>query len=240
MNQRLDEQVMVVTGAFGALGQAVVHAALGEGARVALVDIAQVPPADVAGLDPAKICVLNAVDLSVSAMAKAAMLAVHARFGRIDALINVAGGFRWQTVQEGDLATWESLYRINVASALNASAAALQYLRRSKAGRIVNIGAGAAIKSSAGMGAYAASKSAVHRLTESLADELKADGITVNAVLPSVIDTPANRRDMPDADRTGWVDPAALAAVILFLVSPAASAVTGALIPVTGRGVTSG
>ena len=235
MNQRLDEQVMVVTGAFGALGQAVVHAALGEGARVALVDIAQVPPADVAGLDPSKICVLNAVDLSANAMAQAAMLAVHARFGRIDALINVAGGFRWQTVQEGDLATWESLYRVNVASTLNASVAALQYLRRSKAGRIVNVGAAAAIKSAAGMGAYAASKSAVHRLTESLADELKADGITVNAVLPSVIDTPANRREMPDADRAGWVDPAALAAVIVFLASPAASAVTGALIPVTGR-----
>jgi len=235
MNQRLDEQVMVVTGAFGALGRAVVHAALGEGARVALVDIAQVPPADVAGLDPSKICVLNAVDLSANAMAQAAMLAVHARFGRIDALINVAGGFRWQTVQEGDLATWESLYRVNVASTLNASVAALQYLRRSKAGRIVNVGAAAAIKSAAGMGAYAASKAAVHRLTESLADELKAEGITVNAVLPSVIDTPANRREMPDADRAGWVDPAALAAVILFLASPVASAITGALIPVTGR-----
>jgi NAD(P)-dependent dehydrogenase (short-subunit alcohol dehydrogenase family) len=164
------------------------------------------------------------------------MAAVNDRFGRIDALINIAGGFRWQTIHDGDPQTWDELHRLNVISTLNASIACLPYLRRAKAGRIVNIGATAALKAATGMGAYAAAKSAVHRLTESLAEELKAEGITVNAVLPSIIDTPANRKDMPDADRSKWVAPAELAAVILFLASDAASALTGALIPVTGRG----
>jgi NAD(P)-dependent dehydrogenase (short-subunit alcohol dehydrogenase family) len=99
----------------------------------------------------------------------------------------------------------------------------------------VNIGANAAIRAAAGMGAYAASKAAVARLTESLAEELKDKGITVNAVLPSIIDTPQNRTDMPDADFTRWVSPAQLAEVILFLLSDASAAVTGALLPVTGR-----
>jgi NAD(P)-dependent dehydrogenase (short-subunit alcohol dehydrogenase family) len=164
------------------------------------------------------------------------MAAVNDRFGRIDALINIAGGFRWQTIQDGDPQTWDELYRLNVTSTLNASIACLPYLRQAKAGRIVNIGAAAALKAGTGMGAYAAAKSAVHRLTESLADELKAEGITVNAVLPSIIDTPANRKDMPDADRSKWVAPVELASIILFLASDAASALTGALIPVTGRG----
>jgi len=122
-----------------------------------------------------------------------------------------------------------------VKTAANASRAALKLLRASPAGRIVNIGAAGAVKAAAGMGAYAAAKAGVHRLTESLAEELKADGVTVNAVLPSIIDTPANRADMPDADFSAWVAPADLAEVILFLASPAARALTGALIPVTGR-----
>jgi NAD(P)-dependent dehydrogenase (short-subunit alcohol dehydrogenase family) len=116
-----------------------------------------------------------------------------------------------------------------------ASRAAVPYLRQSKQGHIINIGANAALKASAGMGAYAASKAGVHRLTESLAEELKGDGITVNAVLPSIIDTPANRADMPNADFSKWVTPQALADVILFLASPQAQAIIGALLPVTGR-----
>jgi NAD(P)-dependent dehydrogenase (short-subunit alcohol dehydrogenase family) len=124
---------------------------------------------------------------------------------------------------------------MNVTTAANACRAALPHLRASTAGRIVNVGANAALRSGAGMGAYAASKAGVHRLTESLAEELKADRITVNAVLPSILDTPANRADMPKADPSAWVSPAELSAVILFLASAAASAVTGALVPVTGR-----
>ena len=106
---------------------------------------------------------------------------------------------------------------------------------RASGGAIVNIGAAASIKAAMGMGAYAASKAGVARLTEALAEELKDAGVRVNAVLPSIIDTPANRKDMPDADFTRWVTPEALANVIAFLLSPEASAVTGALLPVTGR-----
>jgi NAD(P)-dependent dehydrogenase (short-subunit alcohol dehydrogenase family) len=154
--------------------------------------------------------------------------------GRIDALINVAGTFRWETVSGGRAETWDLLYRVNVTTAVNMSRAALPHLMKSGAGRIVNIGAASALKAGSGMGAYAASKSGVHRLTEALAEETKGRGVTVNAVLPSIIDTAANRADMPDADFAKWVKPADLAAVILFLASEEAGAITGALVPVTG------
>ena len=151
------------------------------------------------------------------------------------ALVNIAGTFRWQKLEDGDLDTWDLLYRVNLRTVAAASKAALPHLRKSDAGRIVNIGANAASKAGAGMGAYAASKSGVARLTEALAEELKETRITVNAVLPSILDTAPNRTDMPDADFDRWVKPAQLADVILFLVSDHASAVTGALLPVVGR-----
>ena len=119
-------------------------------------------------------------------------------------------------------------------TAANASRSAIPHLRRSAGGRIVNVGSSAALNAGLGMGAYAASKAGVHALTQSLAEELKGDNVTVNAVLPSIIDTPANRADMPDTDPAIWVAPDDLAAVILFLASEAATAVTGALVPVTG------
>jgi NAD(P)-dependent dehydrogenase (short-subunit alcohol dehydrogenase family) len=127
------------------------------------------------------------------------------------------------------------MYALNLKTALFACQGALPYLTESGSGRIVNVGAQSALHPGSGFGAYAASKSAVHRLTESLADELKLRGVTVNAVLPSTIDTPANRRDMPKADFDRWVKPADLAAVMLFLASDEAKVVTGALIPVSGR-----
>jgi len=128
----------------------------------------------------------------------------------------------------------ERMFRLNLTTALNASRAALPHLKTSPEGRIVNVGANGALKAAAGMGAYAASKAGVHRLTESLAEELKGR-VTVNAVLPSIIDTPANRADMPDADVTAWVTADEVAQAILWLASDAASGVTGALLPVAGR-----
>ena len=163
------------------------------------------------------------------------MGAVMSRFGRIDALLNVAGGFRWIKIEDSHSADLDFLFRINVQTAANAVRAALPALQTSPAGRIVNVGALAAEKASAGMGPYAAPKASVLRLTEALAEELKDSGVTVNAVLPSIIDTPQNRADMPKADFSRWVAPEALADVIVFLLSPAARAVTGALIPVSGR-----
>jgi NAD(P)-dependent dehydrogenase (short-subunit alcohol dehydrogenase family) len=227
-------RAIVVTGGFGALGQVVAVAAARRGARVAALDVAAAPPAGLSERLAPDALALGGVDLTSAEGARRAMVEVKARFGRLDALVNVAGGFRWETVGDGDPMTWDHLFALNVKTALNASKAALPYLLESGAGRIVNVGALAALKSGAGMGAYAASKAAVHRLTESLAEELKNRGVTVNAVLPSIIDTPANRAQMPNAEFDRWVAPADLAAVILFLASREAKAVTGALVPVVG------
>jgi NAD(P)-dependent dehydrogenase (short-subunit alcohol dehydrogenase family) len=228
-----DGRVVAITGAFGVLGAAVAQVAADQGARLALIDFSKTPPPGLpSGPD---VFVQGGVDLTDAVAAGAAMDAVADRFGQFDALLNIAGGFRWETLEAGSWETWHSLFRMNVLTASNACRAAIPHLKRSKAGRIVNVGANGALKAAMGMGAYAASKAGVHKLTESLAEELKADGVTVNAVLPSIIDTPANRADMPKADPSAWVAPADLAAVMLFLASQDARAVTGALLPVTGR-----
>lgn len=225
----MNGNVIVVSGALGALGRSVAELALARGARVAGVDHAQ---AEVPATDDR--IELGGVDLSDAIQAKAAIDAVAAHFGRIDALINIAGAFAFEPATEGDGSTWQRMYALNVLTALNTSRAAIPHLARASAGRIVNIGAMGALQAGSGMGPYAASKSGVHRLTEALAAEWKGK-ITVNAVLPSTIDTPANRASMPKAEFDKWVSPKELAEVILFLASDAASGVTGALIPVAGR-----
>jgi 3-oxoacyl-[acyl-carrier protein] reductase len=222
-------KVVVVTGASGALGRVVAAAALAQGARVAGVDHAAAElPATETRIE------LGGVDLSDAAAAEKAIDAAAAHFGRLDVLLNIAGAFTFEAVAEGDVKTWQRMYMLNVLTALNASRSAIPHLAASPSGRIVNIGAMGALQAGAGMGAYAASKAGVHRLTEALAAEWKGR-LTVNAVLPSIIDTPANRASMPKADFAKWVTPEELSNVILFLASDAASAVTGALLPVSGR-----
>jgi NAD(P)-dependent dehydrogenase (short-subunit alcohol dehydrogenase family) len=228
-------KTIVVTGALGALGSVVAETAAKRGASVALVDHAEAAPEGFAGRLGAKALIVGGVDLTSFPSAEKAMASVKARFGRLDALINIAGGFQWDTIADGKVDSWDRMYAMNLKTALNACKAALPYLLESEAGRIVNVGAQSALHAASGFGPYAASKSAVHRLTEGLADELKLKGVTVNAVLPSIIDTATNRRDMPTADFSRWVAPADLAAVMLFLVSDEAKAITGALIPVSGR-----
>jgi NAD(P)-dependent dehydrogenase (short-subunit alcohol dehydrogenase family) len=228
-------KTIVVTGGLGALGSVVAETAANRGASVALLDYASTVPAGVAERLSADTLLIGGVDLTSLAAAETAMASVKSKFGRIDALLNIAGGFQWETFADGKLDSWDRMYAINLKTALNACKAALPYLLESGAGRIINIGAQSALHAASGIGPYAASKSAVHRLTESLADELKLKGVTVNAILPSTIDTAQNRRDMPQADFSRWVTPADLAAVILFLASDEARAVTGALIPVSGR-----
>jgi NAD(P)-dependent dehydrogenase (short-subunit alcohol dehydrogenase family) len=225
----MDGKVVVVTGASGALGRVVMETALARGARVGGIDHATLQMA----ATESKI-ELGGVDLSDAAQAKAAIDTVVAHFGKLDVLINVAGGFAFETVAEGETSAWQRMYALNVLTALNASRAAIPYLSASPAGRIVNVGAMAALQSGAGMGPYSASKAGVHRLTEALASEWKGK-ITVNAVLPSTIDTPVNRASMPNADFKKWVTLQELTEVILFLASDAASAITGALVPVSGR-----
>jgi NAD(P)-dependent dehydrogenase (short-subunit alcohol dehydrogenase family) len=231
MEQVLKDKVVAVTGGLGALGQAVVRALRAAGARVAVLDRVAAPAAPP---EPG-VLVQGGIDLADGAQADAALERAAAELGGLDALVNIAGTFRFETLEQGSVETWDFLYRVNLRTAVSTSKAALPHLKTRGGGRIVNIGAGAAAKAGAGMGPYAASKSAVARLTESLAEELKDQGVNVNAVLPSIIDTAQNRADMPKADFSRWVAPEALADVIVFLISPASRAVTGALIPVSGR-----
>ncbi|HET6969878.1 MAG TPA: SDR family NAD(P)-dependent oxidoreductase, partial [Phenylobacterium sp.] len=178
-------RVVAITGAFGVLGSAVAKAAAAEGARLALIDFAKDAPAGLpSGPD---VLVLPGVDLTDAGQAKAAMDAVAERFGGLDALLNIAGGFTWETLQDGPPESWPGMYRLNVQTAANACRAAVPHLKASPAGRIVNVGSAAALKAAMGMGPYAAAKSGVHALTQALAEELKGDRVTVNAVLPSII-----------------------------------------------------
>ncbi len=225
----MNGKVIVITGALGALGRVVAETAHKRGARVAGIDHA--PSQMAATADRIE---LGGVDLSDAGAAKKAIDAAASHFGRLDALVNIAGGFTFETVADGDPKSWQRMYAMNVLTALNTCKAAIPHLVAASAGRIINIGAMGALQAGAGMGPYAASKAGVHRLTEALAAEHKGK-ITVNAVLPSTIDTAANRASMPKSDFSKWVTPQELADVILFLASDAASAVTGALMPVAGR-----
>ncbi|WP_454797343.1 SDR family NAD(P)-dependent oxidoreductase [Novosphingobium lindaniclasticum] len=222
---------VIVTGGFGILGAAVAAAFAQAGNKVARIDFAPAAREPLAGaLD------IGGVDLADAGTTGEALAKIVAAHGGIDVLVNVAGGFTWETLEGGSIAAWAKMQAMNLTTAATITQLALPELRKSAAGRIVNIGAGAAIKAGAGMGAYAASKSGVHRLTEALAEELAGTSVTVNAVLPSIIDTPANRADMPDADYSSWVQPSAIAEVIGFLASDAGRSITGALIPVTRGG----
>lgn len=222
-------KTIVITGGFGILGRAVTARAKAQGARVAQIDFVPAP-ADAAGD-----FVLGGVDLGTQAAAEKAMNEVREKAGAIHALLNIAGGFSWKLFNDNDAAGWQQMFDINVKTNVNASKAALPHLIESN-GAIVNVGSAASqlIPAGQGMGAYAASKSGVHRLTESLAQEYMGK-VRVNAVLPSILDTPQNRKDMPNVDPAIWVAPDDLANVMLFLASDASKAMTGALVPVTGR-----
>jgi NAD(P)-dependent dehydrogenase (short-subunit alcohol dehydrogenase family) len=226
-------RVAVITGGFGALGRVVAAAAAERGYRVAVLGHTAKPPAELAEARGAFL--LGGIDLAEEAAAKAAMDKVMARFKRLDALFNIAGGFRWIKLEDSSAEDLASLFRINVQTAANAARAALRFLKSSPAGRIVNVGAISAKQAAAGMGPYAAAKGGVMRLTEAWAEELKETSVTVNAVLPSIIDTAQNRADMPKADFSRWVAPKDLAAVMLYLASEEARAITGALVEVRGR-----
>jgi len=232
----LNGKVVAITGGFGNLGLVAAQVLAERGARIALIGRGKVPAAATLPPQLAEACQLGGVDLSLPAAAQEAIDTVVQRLGGLDALVNVAGGFRWETVADGSADTWDLMFQINVKTTLNASKSAIRHLVGSTSGRIVNISAGAALKAVAGMGAYAASKASVARLTEALAEELKDKGVTVNAILPGTIDTSQNRADMPDADFSRWVAPEQIGAVIAFLLSSDAQEITGALIPVTGRG----
>lgn len=213
---------VVVTGGCGALGRQVVAALAGKGHDVAVVDLMAAKALDGARL------VEGGVDLAERGAVEAAYAEIASALGGIDAVVNIAGGFVFEAVEGGKDESWDAMYRINLRTALVSARAALTHLGRG--GAIVNVGAAGAASPGAGMAPYAASKAGVRALTESLADEVRGRGIRVNAILPTTFDTPANRRDMPHADRAGWVQPAAAADAIAFLISDAARAISGASI----------
>lgn len=216
-------KVVLVTGANGALGRAVVSASLARGATVLAVDL-RFDSAAVPGVTQVL------VDLTDSQATSSALGAT----GGFDVLCNVAGGFTMGEDAADAGAHWQDMFRLNVETLRNAVRVAVPMMKQRGRGAIVNVGALSAREGRGAMSAYCASKSTVMRLTESLAQELRDHGINVNAVLPSIIDTPTNRADMPAADFTKWVAPGDLANVICFLASDAARAVHGALVPVTG------
>lgn len=226
-------RTVLITGAGGNLGRAVAEAFAARGANLVLIDRS---PQHLAHFGAESVQRMFAVaDLLDSAQAAAMAARAVERFGRLDALCNLAGGFRMgEPVHATSDATWQAMFDLNARTLLNAVRAVVPRMLDGGGGAIVNVGAFAAQKGAAQMGAYTASKSVVIRLTEAMASELRTRGINVNCVLPTIIDTPENRVAMPDADPAHWVAPQDLANVIVFLASPAARAIHGAALPVTG------
>jgi 3-oxoacyl-[acyl-carrier protein] reductase len=178
---------------------------------------------------------LGGIDLADEKQAARVVASVMASHGRVDACIHTVGGFAFAKAADSDAALFDRMFRLNVLTTANLFRAALAPMREAGQGSLVAIGAGAALKAPSGLAAYAAAKAGVLRIVESYAEEVKSDGVRINAVLPSIIDTPQNRADMPKADTSKWVTPEKLAEVIAFLVSDGASAITGASVPVPGR-----
>lgn len=231
---QFDNQVVIITGAAGNLGRATATAFAEAGARRVLLDNNADGLRAAFGEDGAD-QVSVAVDLSDEAGLKRAVDGALAKFGRIDVLCNIAGGFRMgHPVHETPTDVWRLMIDLNAGSLIRMSQAVVPHMIAAGSGKIVNVAAMGGLRGGAKMGAYAAAKSAVMRLTESMSAELRDKNINVNCVLPSIIDTPANRADMPKADPKKWVDPRALADVIVFLASDRARAVHGAAVPVVG------
>ena len=229
-----NDKTVIVTGGAGALGREVVHWFSSRGAQVAVLDISAESLSQAFPAPASNHCYV-ACDLARRSSCADAVATVQARFGKVDILCNIAGGFLMgDAVHDTSDATWDFLFDLNARSVLNMSAAAVPLLLAGGGGKIVNVAARAATGGAALMGAYTASKAAVLRLTESMALELREQQINVNCVLPSLIDTPRNRQDMPGADYAKWVTPAQIASVIGFLASADASAVHGAGVPVDG------
>lgn len=231
-NQR---RTILITGASGNLGRALAAQFASTGAQLVLVDLDLERLRQAYGEESTS-QMLAAANLLVQDEVNAVVRAACAQFGGIDVLCNIAGGFRMgPPLHETPDQDWNLMFDLNARSVLHAVRAVVPHMKAAQSGKIVSVSANAALKGAAHMGAYAASKDVVIRMTEAMAAELRDDGINVNCVLPSIIDTPENRSAMPDAEPSRWVSPDALSEVIVFLASDAARAINGAAIPVVGR-----
>jgi NAD(P)-dependent dehydrogenase (short-subunit alcohol dehydrogenase family) len=230
----LEDKIALVTGATGNLGRAVADAFASAGAALILLARHEQALRAAFGAEDER-RMLAAADLADAASVADAVQRALGRFGRIDILCNLAGGFEMgQPVHATSEETWRRMLDLNAGSVLNTARAVVPGMLAARYGKIVNIAATAGLAGKANLGAYSAAKSAVIRLTESLSAELRERGINVNCILPSIIDTPQNRAAMAKADASRWVSPQALAEVVLFLASDKSSAIHGAAIPVTG------
>lgn len=219
----MKEKVILITGGAGALGQTVVPAFVSTGASVVLGD-----------LNPVKMPGVTALkaDFTDQAQVRNLVDEVIRTSGRLDALINLVGGFGIGRVVETDMSLWQRMLTMNLTSAFLLSQAVLPSMLQKGQGRIVHVAAQAALKPFPGAAAYIVSKSGLIGLIRTLSLELEGSGVTVNAVLPSTIDTPANRKAMPTADPAKWARPESIAQALTFLASDAASQINGAFIPV--------
>jgi NAD(P)-dependent dehydrogenase (short-subunit alcohol dehydrogenase family) len=236
---QLAGKVVIVTGSVGNLGLATAQALQSFGAKTVLVDrsddrLRENYP-DIT--DSPDHLLAGGVDLTNPDSLARMVQSACDRFGRIDALVNTVGGYRGgKPVHETELADWDFLFGVNLRTTLLCCRAVIPQMLRQGGGKIVNVASRDGLSGSAGYSAYSASKSAVLRLTESMAAELKNANINVNCIMPGTIDTPQNRKAIPNGDFSKWVDPEAIADVILFLISDAARAVNGASVPIYGKG----
>lgn len=221
---RLQNKIIVIPGGSGALGQAVVPVCVDAGAQVIVVD--RHPRAT-----EAKGVRVMTADITNEADIRRLVETILEKVGRIDALINLVGGFAMGRVVETDLSLWQRMLTMNLTAAFLFSKAVLPHMLQQRTGRIVHVAARAAVEPFPGAAAYVVSKAGLAALIRALALELAGSGVTINGLLPTTIDTPANRKSMPDADPSKWVNPRSIADMLSFLVSDEASQTNGALIP---------
>ena len=234
----LQNKITIITGAVGNLGTATARLFQQAGAKTVLVDRSpdRVREAFKDIADSPDHLLAGGIDLADAASISKLIDQTLNRFGRVDILVNTVGAFRGgKPLHEADPADWDFLFNANVRTTLLCCRAVIPQMLKQKGGKIINVSSREGLEAHAGYAAYSASKSAVLRLTESLAAELKISDINVNCILPSVIDTPQNRTAMPNADFTKWVAPEAIADVISFLASDASRAINGAALPVYGK-----
>lgn len=234
MRINFSSRTVIVTGGSGALGSAVVEAFLNSGAHVISTYIVEDEEIQFKKRFAEHGTRVELIRCDVRRSEEVESLFEHLPSCALRAVINLAGGYRWTRVEDAEDATLEHLLDINLRTTFTMCRSAVPALIAAGGGAIVNVAARAAVQGEAGNGVYGATKAAVLSLTQSLSAELKADGVNVNAVLPSIIDTPGNRKSMPKSNPARWVAPNNLANVIVFLASDAATAIHGAAIPVYG------
>jgi NAD(P)-dependent dehydrogenase (short-subunit alcohol dehydrogenase family) len=232
----LRQKVVIVTGGTGALGRVVAASFQEAGAHVAIPSHSTPAPGVSPHHAPESPAFIVRADVAKESDVQSFCKAVVERFGTIDILLNIAGGYAGgNSIENTTLEQWQGMFNLNLTTAFLMSRQVIPVMRAKKFGRIVNIAARPAIHPAAKSGPYAVAKRGVITLTEILADETKGSGITVNAIAPNIIDTPGNAASMPNADRSRWVSPKEIAALILGLCGDDAGSISGNTIKIFGN-----